>query len=48
MRNFFTLSLTLVLCCQLYGKDNINTAKLALNYAALLNDTEEFKRHVRC
>ena len=29
---------------KLYGKDNINTAKLALNYAALLNDTEEFKK----
>ncbi len=29
---------------KLYGKNNINTAKLAVNYAGLLNEKEEYKK----
>ena len=29
---------------KVYGRDDINTAKLAINYATLLNDTGEFKK----
>ncbi|MAI41019.1 MAG: tetratricopeptide repeat protein [Candidatus Azotimanducaceae bacterium] len=29
---------------KLYGRNHINTAKLAINYASLLNDTEDYKK----
>ena len=29
---------------KLYGKNHINSAKLGVNYAALLNDKEEYKK----
>lgn len=29
---------------RLYGRNHINTAKLAINYASLLNDTEDYKK----